>query len=71
VSVPSNIAEGGSRNTRKDYKRFLRISLDSAYELETLILLGNELDWFTEECDNIYPKTIEIQKMLSAMIMRL
>lgn len=35
VSIPSNIAEGSSRNSHKDFIRFLRISLGSAYEIET------------------------------------
>lgn len=34
-SIPSNIAEGYSRNTRLDYGYFLRISYASASELET------------------------------------
>ncbi len=39
VSVPSNIAEGSSRRSRKDYYRFIEIALGSSYEFETQILL--------------------------------
>ena len=35
VSIPSNIAEGASRNSEKDFARFLKIALGSAFELET------------------------------------
>lgn len=35
VSIPSNIAEGSSRFSEKDYKRFIKISLSSSFELET------------------------------------
>jgi len=35
VSIPSNIAEGSSRNSEKDYSRFVAISLGSGFELET------------------------------------
>lgn len=39
ISIPSNIAEGCSRVSRNDFKRFLRISLGSSFELETHFLL--------------------------------
>jgi len=39
VSIPSNIAEGSSRSSMKDYNRFLEISLGSSFELETQLLI--------------------------------
>ncbi len=44
VSIPSNIAEGGSRGSEKDYKRFLEYSLGSCFELETQCLIIKELN---------------------------
>ena len=35
VSIPSNIAEGSSRRSRKEYNHFIEISLGSCFELET------------------------------------
>ena len=35
VSIPSNIAEGSSRNSNKDFVRFLQIAIGYAYEIET------------------------------------
>ncbi|UII75096.1 four helix bundle protein [Flagellimonas sp. HMM57] len=44
VSVPSNIAEGCSRESQKDFSRFLQITLGSSYELETQLLISKELE---------------------------
>lgn len=43
VSIPSNIAEGSSRVSQKDYGRFIEISLGSAFELETQIIIAEKL----------------------------
>lgn len=43
VSVAANIAEGHSRNTTGEYKHFIGIALGSVAELETLVILSEEL----------------------------
>lgn len=43
ISIPSNIAEGSSRRSEKDYARFIEISLGSSFELETQILIAEKL----------------------------
>ena len=43
VSVPSNIAEGCSRSSNKEYKRFVEIALSSILELETQIIIAAKL----------------------------
>jgi len=35
ISIPSNIAEGYGRKAKKEYSRFLKISLGSLFELQT------------------------------------
>jgi len=49
VSIASNIAEGAGRGTNKDFVHFLNIALGSAFELETQILLSNELNYIEED----------------------
>lgn len=43
VSIPSNIAEGTSRSTSKDFTRFLNMAMGSSYELETQLILVSKL----------------------------
>jgi four helix bundle protein len=41
ISVPTNIAEGSSRKSPKDYSRFLEYSLGSTFEIETLMIINS------------------------------
>ena len=43
VSIPSNIAEGSSRKSEKDYLRFIELSLGSTFELETQLIISEKL----------------------------
>jgi four helix bundle protein len=44
VSITSNIAEGSSRRSEKDYARFIEIALGSNFELETQLLIAEQLN---------------------------
>ena len=44
VSIPSNIAEGCSRMSEKEFCHYLEISLGSSFELETQMLLCESLN---------------------------
>jgi len=48
VSIPSNIAEGRGRGTKKDFAHFLMQARGSLYEVETQIELANELHCINE-----------------------
>ena len=48
VSIPSNISEGFRRYHNKEYKQFLYIALGSCAELETQLIIANELDYIDE-----------------------
>jgi four helix bundle protein len=47
--MPTNIAEGAARNHRKEYVQFITISLGSASELETLLIISRNLNYIDAE----------------------
>ena len=66
VSIPSNIAEGSSRNSNKDFSSFLEIAIGSAYEIETQLLISKDLNLVSEETlELLISELIEITKMMS------
>ncbi|MCH8319248.1 MAG: four helix bundle protein [Bacteroidetes bacterium] len=68
-SIPSNIAEGCGKSSNKDFKRYLEISLGSAYELETQLILAYELHGIKTE--PIINSVKEEQMMISSLIQTL
>ena len=72
VSIPSNIAEGRSRNTTKDFLHFLSIALGSASELETQIEISKELSFLSEQkYIEINSLLTEVSKMIVGLIKKL
>jgi four helix bundle protein len=67
-SIPSNIAEGYGRSTRRDYLRFLAIANGSLLELETQILLAARVGYLTEDQTGVLlGLTSEVGRMLARM----
>lgn len=69
VSIPTNIAEGASRQHEKDYVHFLYIARGSAAEVEYLIDLSSKLSYLGQpDHKRIGAMATEVAKMLMGLI---
>ena len=72
VSIPSNIAEGRCRSTKKDFCNFLHIALGSAAELETQIEIARRIKQTASlSYGTIEALLTEVTKMLNSLISKL
>jgi four helix bundle protein len=68
VSIPSNIAEGSRRGTKKDFRHFLLNAYGSGSELETQIEIAKRLPFGkTISFDQADSLLSEVMKMLNKM----
>ena len=69
ISIPSNISEGAARESNKEFIRFLFIAQGSVSELDTQLLIANNLDFLTNtDYAQIDERIISIRKMLAGLI---
>ena len=69
VSIPSNIAEGAARNHEKEFVQFLYIAQGSLSELETHLIISEELNFIEKyDFDLLIAKFNEIRAQLSGLI---
>ena len=72
TSIPGNIAEGSAKSSQKDYVRYLEISLGSAFELETHLLVVQRRKWADDKLiTELLSMVTEEQKMLQSFIKKL
>ena len=69
ISIPSNIAEGSGRTSEKEFSHFLKIAISSSYELETQLILANEL--YNLDIEEIINKLKNIQNMIGGFLRKL
>ena len=66
VSIPSNIAEGCGKSSDRDFKRYLEISLGSAYELETQVILAANI--YGIDSEELIASIQNQQKMIVSLL---
>jgi len=72
VSVPSNIAEGAARQTKKEFIQYLHMAQGSLSELDTQIEIAKQLGYLDDRtARDIDQRMNEIDKMISGLIRHL
>jgi four helix bundle protein len=69
VSIPSNIAEGTGRYSKKEFKQFLYNARGSLFELVTQFDISLKLGYITKsDYDELTKRTLEISGLLNGLI---
>ena len=72
VSIPSNIAEGYERKSKKEYSQFLSMARSSRAEFETQLIICIRQGFITQEqADRAFDLCKEVARMLNALIVKL
>ena len=72
ISIPSNIAEGYCRQRKLEYIQFLQIAFASGAELETQLLIAQDLEYLsTDDFANTNDLLQEVMKMLNSLISKI
>lgn len=69
VSIPSNISEGAARKHSKEFIQFLYVALGSIAELETQIIISENLKYLNKDRSmNIQNELTELRRMILGLI---
>ena len=72
MSIPANIVEGRRKESEREFARFLRIALNSAFELEYHVMVARDIGAMTEDdSDSLLREDTEVRKMLYGLLRRL
>ena len=68
VSVPSNLAEGAARNSRREFGYFISTARGSLAELETQVELAMFLGYISEDAaQNLFARSADLGKLLTGL----
>lgn len=72
ISIPSNIAEGSQRISDKEFSNFILIAKGSLAELQTQVILAEDLEYISNnDAERIIKETEELDSMLLSFYKKL
>jgi four helix bundle protein len=72
MSIPANIVEGRRQESERDFARFLRYSLNSAYELEYHVTLARDIGVVADaDANSLLAEGVEVTRMLHGLLRKL
>jgi four helix bundle protein len=72
MSIPANIVEGRRQGSEKEFARFLRIALNSGWELEYHLIVARDIGAIPEsDADSLLRELVEVRKMLHGLLGKL
>ena len=72
MSIPANIVEGRRQESEKEFARYLRISINSAFELEYHLIVARDIGVISEaDAASLLRELIEVRRMLHGLLKRL
>ena len=72
MSIPANIVEGRRQDSEREFARFLRIALNSGYELEYHLIVARDIAAISEaDSASLLRELIEVRKMIHGLLRRL
>ena len=72
ISISSNIAEGCSRDSEKEFTHFLEMAIGSAFEVESQLLISKNLGYINEsQYNDLVAKLSITERQIHYLIIKL
>ena len=72
VSISSNIAEGASRTSVAEFAHYLEISIGSAFEVETQLLIARKRNYISEDIyENLVAELQHLERQINSFISKI
>ena len=72
MSIDANVAEGRGQNTDREFGRYLKIAINSAFEVEAHLLMARDTSALNKaDCLQLMEQLIEVRRMLYGLVKRI